>query len=139
MLTLQQIYRRTPKQRINAAKYVKMVRTRKGYNDDGTAFIAAQTYSTHEWDAALHQWITSKNRPKYISVIVFLDKKLHCKVSCSCPDFTFGGWEYSLNQRDAADIEYSNGQPPTVRNPGQTPGMCKHLVRLYLSIKDIIR
>ena len=139
MMTLPQIIKKTPRQRIEAAHYVKLLQIKRGYNEDGLGFIAAQTYSTHEWNPSLHSWVRSRNRPKYISVVLFLDNKLHCKVSCSCPDFTYSGAEYILNKRGAADIEFSNGEAPSIKNPGMRPMCCKHIVRMYLSIKDKIK
>lgn len=138
MMTLPQIIRRTPRQRIEAAKYVKLLNIKKGYNEQGHGFIAAQTYSTHVWSPATYSWVRSRDRSKYISVVVFVDNSLHCKVSCSCPDFTFRS-EVALAEQGAADIEYSNGQPPTSTNPNMVPQTCKHIVRLYLSIKDKIK
>lgn len=65
---------------------------------------------------------------KYVTHIDFLNKK-DVKVSCSCPDF-WARWEYALHKRGAADIVYSNGEPPVVRNPRMYPGCCKHLIAL---------
>jgi len=137
MMTLSQIVKRTTRPRLEAARYVKLIRIKKGRDLDGTAFIAAQTYSTHTWSPSLHSWIRNRNSPKYISVVKFLDRKLHCQVSCSCGDFTFR-FETALNKRGAAEIEYSNGEDPVMTNPTLRPQACKHIVRLYLSIRDQI-
>jgi len=138
MLTLKQIIAKTPSNRIEGARYVKPLRVQSGYNEDGQAFIAAQTYSTHEWSPTLHTWVRSQNRPKYVTMITFLDKKLHCKVSCSCADFMFRS-EFALHSKGAADIEYSDGSPPDFTNPQLRPQTCKHVVRLYFMIQDKLK
>jgi hypothetical protein len=59
-------------------------------------------------------------------------------VSCSCEDFCFT-WEYALWTWGAAKIKYCNGEPAVVKNPGNYPGMCKHLTKvakLVLERKD---
>lgn len=48
-------------------------------------------------------------------------------VSCDCEDFMYT-WEYALSTWGAARIKYCNGEPAVVKNPGNYPGMCKHLV-----------
>lgn len=50
-------------------------------------------------------------------------------VSCDCEDFLYT-WEYALSTWGAARIKYSNGEPAVVKNPGNYPGMCKHLVEV---------
>lgn len=47
----------------------------------------------------------------------------------NCDDF-WSTWEYALAKRGAANSEYSNGEPPVVRNPKFVPGCCKHIFRL---------
>lgn len=59
-------------------------------------------------------------------------------VSCSCEDFCFT-WEYALWTWGAAKIKFCNGEPAVMKNPGNYPGMCKHLVKvakLVLERKD---
>lgn len=41
-----------------------------------------------------------------------------------------------MNHKQAADIEYSNGELPVIRNPQMRPAQCKHLVALFNKIKD---
>lgn len=68
-------------------------------------------------------------RSKYATSIDFIDPKSHVRVSCSCPDFCFR-FEYALHQQGAANIHFSNGESPGVRNPSLIAGCCKHVIKL---------
>ncbi|QDH83440.1 hypothetical protein [Achromobacter phage Motura] len=138
MLTFPQIIKRTTKDRIASAKYVKILKTKSGYDQLGRGYIAAQTMSTHEFDYSTGKWYPAKNKPMYLTKAVFFDNKLHCLVSCSCPDFPYR-WEYALTAKDASEIEYSDGSAPNITNPTLRPGACKHLVRLYLRIQNKLK
>jgi hypothetical protein len=69
---------------------------------------------------------------KYITSIEFYPKKA-VKVSCSCADFMYR-FEYALWKAGAADLKYSNGEPPTTTNPPQIAAICKHTVKLYSTL-----
>jgi len=80
MLTLKQIVNKVDAFRKEGSRYVRIVQVKKGYNSIGQGFIAAASYSTHI--------IGPDGKPKvnrgphrYVTVITFLDKKLH--VHCS--------------------------------------------------------
>lgn len=133
MLTIHQIAKKTSRLRIEGARYVRFTDTKKGYLKNGNGFIAAASYSTHV--------IGPDGRPKvneqpskYVTVIEFVDMKLHVHVSCSCADFTYR-WEVALHNKGAAEIEFSNGEQPTTTNPSLKPAMCKHAYSLYMKIK----
>lgn len=49
-------------------------------------------------------------------------------VKCSCPYFLYH-CEYALAKFGSSEIDYSNGKPPHIMNPNQTPYLCKHLYR----------
>lgn len=67
---------------------------------------------------------------KYVTTVELIDpKKQYVKVSCSCPDF-WATWEVALAQKGAADVLYSNGEMPDMRNPSRVAGCCKHVVKL---------
>lgn len=135
MLTLPQIYQRTDKRRKESAKYVKIIHQKRGWDSLGRGYVACASYSTKEWNPWKQKYVKNpriKNR--YVSVFVFLDPRLHVVVSCSCADFKYR-WEFSLNQTQAAEIEYSNGEFPKIRNPQLAKRMCKHLLKLYEVIK----
>jgi hypothetical protein len=139
MLTLPQIIRRVNKRRHESAKYVKIVHQKRGWDSLGRGFVASASYSTHVWDHYRQKFVKNKTgkggRPnRYVTVIVFMDTYLHAIVSCSCADFKYR-WEVALNHQQAADIEYSNGELPVIRNPQMRPAQCKHLVALYNKIK----
>jgi hypothetical protein len=56
-------------------------------------------------------------------------------VSCDCEFFLFY-CEYALSTWGAARIKHSNGEPAVVRNPGNVPLVCRHLVPVLKLIKD---
>lgn len=129
MLTLKQIIRKTDPFRKEGANYVRILQVKKGYNSLGQGFIASSSYSTHVLDS--HGKPHRNERPdRYVTVITFLDRKLHVSCSCSCPDFKFS-WETALSYKGAAEIEYSDGEAPDVKNPRYRTGQCKHLFALY--------
>lgn len=57
-----------------------------------------------------------------------------CKVSCSCFDFLFVD-EVALFKKANADIFFSNGEDPVIKNPKMKPQFCKHLVKLVMEIR----
>jgi hypothetical protein len=129
MLTLKQIIRKVDPFRREGARYVRILQVKKGYNSLGQGFIASSSYSTHVLDSygKPHR---NAQPDRYVTVITFLDRKLHVSCSCSCPDFKFM-FETALSYKGAAEIEYSDGSPPDVKNPRYRTGQCKHLVALY--------
>lgn len=52
-----------------------------------------------------------------------LGRQKRVLVSCDCEDFMYT-WEYALSTWGAARIQFSNGDPAVVKNPGNYPGMC---------------
>lgn len=57
------------------------------------------------------------------------------RVSCDCERFLFF-FEYALAKRKAAHIRFGNGEPPTITNPSQKIGLCKHLI---VVLREIIK
>lgn len=101
--------------------------------------MACASYSTKIWDPFKRRYVKNTRGPggkpqRYVTVIVFLDPRLHVMVSCSCADFRYR-WEVALNRKVAAEIEYSNGELPVIRNPSMRTSSCKHLFKLYETIK----
>lgn len=135
-LTFPQIIRKGGHHREENAQFVKIVRLKTGYTPDGYAFAACQSYSTHHITAKGYK-VLNATRQRYVTVVKFLDAQLHCSLSCSCDDFKYS-WEQVLHTKGAAELEYSNGEAPDVRNPLYQVGCCKHLVALYWQIKDRI-
>ena len=136
MLTLKQLYDKTDELRIRNAKYVKFLKVKKGRNLQGLGFIAVQSHSLKTVDNNGHQ-VRGPSSSKYLSMVTFLDNKLHCTCSCSCDDFLYR-WEVALNKKGAAEIEYSNGKFPNTTNPALQTHLCKHLVAIYLRIQNHI-
>lgn len=130
MLTMDQILRNTPENRIvKASSDVSMDLRKLGVNKKtGVPMVAASVWS----DDLIRG---KKKRVKYATSVGFF-KKGKVKVSCSCPDFMYR-CEYLLAQKGSAEIKYGNGDAPTVANA--FPGACKHLIFLYnqLSRKEI--
>jgi hypothetical protein len=139
MLTMPQIYARTDSRRKESAKYVKVIYQKRGWRkSDGRGFVACKSYSTKEWDPYRQKYVPNpriKNR--YVTVIVFLDQRLHVDASCSCADYRYR-WDYALHVNRASDLEYAqsgpNGLYPKIRNPSLRTKSCKHLVKLWETI-----
>jgi hypothetical protein len=64
-----------------------------------------------------------------------ISKQKRVIVSCDCEFFMFYS-EYALSTWGAARIKYSNGEAAVVRNPGNLPLVCKHLVKLLRAVKE---
>jgi hypothetical protein len=64
-----------------------------------------------------------------------ISKQKRVVVSCDCEFFMFY-CEYALTTWGAARIKHSNGEPAVVRNPGNLPLVCKHLVKLLRAVKE---
>lgn len=139
MLTMPQIYSRTDSRRKESAKYVRIIYQKRGWRkEDGRGFVACKSYSTKEWDPYRQKYVPNpriKNR--YVTVIVFLDQRLHVDASCSCADYRYR-WDYALHVKRASDLEYAqpgpNGLYPKIRNPSLKTKSCKHLVKLWETI-----
>lgn len=133
-MKIQELYRRTSDERKYLAQFVRLKDMKSGHLSDGSGFVAAHTSSIKRLDR--HGFLVPvpvAGRNTYVSAIVFTDKKLNVKVGCSCLDNTFR-FEVANHKRGAADIYYSNGQPPNQTNPLQKVSLCKHLVAMYLKI-----
>lgn len=129
-LTARQIAAKTPQGRRYAAEFVKVTSVKmKRHPNKISLIIYAKTKSSRN----------ASGEPKpgplstYVSSIEIMDNRGRIKASCSCPDFLFT-WEYALWAKGSADIEYSNGEPPLSRNPGNVPGCCKHLYGMFTKL-----
>lgn len=133
MLTLSQLYRQTTGDRKQRATYVRILKTKAGYNKAKQGFVAAQTFSRFKVNDK-GEIVRNATPNKYVTLITFLDNKLHVHIACSCSDTCFR-WEVANSFKGGAVVEYSNGAAPDTTNPAYKIGMCKHLVALYLKIK----
>lgn len=128
MLNLRQLIRRTDDGRKQRARYVKNVGVKTGRLRSGLAYVASKSKSTHKVNAK-GKLVRVPNPPVHITVITFIDRKLNVHCACSCEDNTFR-WEFANTAKDASEIEYSNGEPPTTTNPMLRNSMCKHMIAL---------
>ncbi len=134
MLTVPQLLRSTFTTPRHNSGTVSFKSVRKGSNRAGYPKVLAQAYSAETPQGkrkaapAVHQCsLTALDKKKGFSGFV--------KVSCSCEYFTYY-CEYALYKQGAADITYSNGDPPVDRNPSLTPSLCKHLFALLTGLKS---
>lgn len=134
-MKLDQIMAKCDKMRKLNAKLVRVVGYKTGFDKKGLPTAVAKTYTPREYTVNM-RLVRAKDQNKYVSSVKFLDRKLNVKVSCSCKDFLFAGWEYVLAQHGAADIVYGNGEPPDIKNPDHRIGCCKHIIALRALIKE---
>jgi hypothetical protein len=123
-MTMQQILDKTPRNRKDKAEYVKITESKIQKTKYGTTIYKAKVFSIAD---NMGNPKRGGSRNVYVATVESNGKQ--CVVSCSCEDFTFT-FEYALNKKKAARIEYSNGESPDTRNPKMVPGCCGHLVRL---------
>lgn len=134
MLTLNELVKMSERMRRLNSRLVKVVGYKTGKDKRGSPTAVAKTYTPLEYTLAGHRITRSKDQNKYVSSIKFLDRRLHVKVSCSCPDYMYR-WEWANNEHGASDIIYGNGEAPDYTNPPYRPGLCKHLLALRSLIK----
>lgn len=67
-----------------------------------------------------------------------LSKATGVLVSCNCEDFEYR-LEVANNNISLSPIIFSNGQAPVKTNPGEVPGVCKHLLKaiIFLLQRDL--
>lgn len=134
MMKLSQLMNSSERMRKLNSKFVKILNYKEGRDKSGQAVAMAKTYTPYELNVH-HRIQPSKDKNRYVSSITFIDKKLNVKVSCSCPDYMYR-WEFANAQAGAADIIYGNGDEPGSTNPGNVPGLCKHLIALRSAVKQ---
>ena len=123
-MTMRQILASTPPSRRSASEWVKIIGLKVRKSPEGYPLVLAQTIATNYPDGRRK---IPQPTHRYVSTIEV--RRQYVIVSCSCDDFKYT-FEYALNKRGAAKIEYSNGEPPVERNPKLVPGVCKHLFAL---------
>ena len=133
MLTLKQFMRKTDRERHNRSAYVRIVGMKTGRFQNGLGYVASKSYSTHKVNAQ-GKMVRIPKPQHHVTVITFIDKRLHVHCACSCEDNTFR-WEFANTQKDASEIEYSNGEPPNTTNPTMRTSLCKHMVALVNKVR----
>ena len=140
-MTMKQIQANTPRDRKILVPYVSITHLKKKQTKpDRRRILQAITSSTGAPHPRSGQVLKKKEKNRYITYVEALQGdskplgKSYIKVSCECGDF-WSHWEYALNRRGAADIEYSNGEPPVVTNPTLIAGACKHIMAMFQLIQ----
>jgi hypothetical protein len=135
-MTARDIIGKCVAQVVDAAKYTQIINVKPSVTKDGRARIMCHTKSY-----ALADGVPKKPfqivRHKTLVEAVHPGAGLYSgtvKVSCDCEDF-WARWEYALNRNGAADIRFSNGQPPVEKNPRRVPGACKHVFKVLKAIR----
>lgn len=132
-LSLKQLLRTTPNlMKYNADDVVISKLTRKK-TKSGLPAIEAVTYTADPYRP-------NKSRREHKAYIIGLDsqdqaitKQRRVMISCGCENYVFT-WEYANALHGASKLVYGNGDAPTFTNPGNAPGMCKHLVAITKEI-----
>lgn len=126
-MKMQDILKRTPQSRMQGASYCVVKSSKRGRTSYGTVVYSAKVYSTHD-----HNFVEKKYTPvTHVTTVETNIKEMNPNkrmvvVSCSCDDFKFV-WEFALNKRRAARLDYCNGEPPVDTNPRLIPGCCRHI------------
>jgi hypothetical protein len=133
MLNISQLLKSTFPNFKKSAAYVDLNKIRVGTNKAGFAKIMATASSKVDANGKRKSGIQ-----QHVCAITSLDKnkgfKGPVKTSCDCEAFVYT-CEVALHNQGAADIIYSNGEAPDVKNPRMIPTLCKHLYALAQQVK----
>ncbi len=128
MLTATQIMQKTPLSRRRGSEYVR-IKEVKLVKKGERRIARAKTSSTHDINGNKK----AGGFTTYVTSVEPLGR--YVKISCTCDDFLFT-WEYALEKQGAADINYSNAEPPIEKNPRLIGGSCKHLYKFLSLLKS---
>lgn len=92
------------------------------YADNGIIYPNAVMFE--DWDDVANDSAT----PSYRDKALFLIWASNVRLNCSCPSYTWWGYQYILTQLDAAI--FPTNVFPKVRNPQVRGVVCKHLNRV---------
>lgn len=96
---------------------------------DGLDYIDEQTYNEEQGSGNVSQFTSTQGTPFFAR----LSGSSDVKVRCTCEDFRwrFASYNHSDNslQGDPPEAYAKKTDRPSV-NPGNTPGVCKHLIKL---------
>ena len=139
LMNLRDFRKSTLEMRKVNARFVVFEQTKTGrHKTTGLNFVAAITHTPKVFQA--DGTLVEKEPDQinsYVSVITFIDKKANVHVACSCPDNLYR-WEYANTKSGASEIEYCNGDFPSIRNPSLRPSLCKHLYALAQSLAPLL-
>lgn len=116
MLSLRTILRATPPETMNGSGSVILENIRIGVSK-----------TTGNGKAVCRSHTPKETQVKYTTSVEFDGSGQNTQVvlTCSCPDHLFR-WEVALTKKGGSRIMYSNGEKPTVQNPTEKPGCCRH-------------
>jgi hypothetical protein len=60
------------------------------------------------------------------------------EVSCNCNAWKYNGSDFNALQKDYSERQYSNGQPPNIRDPRRRNLICKHVAACVPLFKRFI-
>lgn len=136
-LSAKKLLRLTPRLFHNNSRDVIVKKFEDKVTKGGLRAIAALSFSPD-----------SKTIKPHKQVVIGLDKSettgrglkiSNCKrikVQCSCQSYIYQGFEYANSLYGASEILYGNGDPPRTTNPQNSPGLCKHLVKIVSLILE---
>lgn len=130
-LTLRHIERESQRQSHEKVDDVTLWKIEKGLRASGNPVV--RCYSKTD-GPTYRTWVECTSRDKNGNPHKINVGKVKC--SCTCPYFVFWGCEVPLNKRGAANIKYSNGAPPVIRNPTSKRRFCKHGLALMRLIRQ---
>lgn len=132
-LSLKQLLRTTPSLMKSNAEEVVISKLTRKKTKSGLPAIEAVTYTADPYRP-------NKTRRDHKAYIIGIDsqeqpitKQRRVMLSCGCENYVFT-WEYANALHGASKLVYGNGDAPTFTNPGNAPGMCKHLVAITKEI-----
>lgn len=126
MLSVKNLVQATPgavRQRSKATNTeIRTVKLKE--NEDGVRTVIRVRSNTEEtfYDTIIEIYPTEVSENKF----KLPDHNSGAFVKCSCPFFLFNA-EYALARAGSSEIDYSNGKRPVIKNPKETPMLCKHL------------
>lgn len=130
-MTVSMLMRKQPRYVVNSSEDIVLKTYKKAKTKGGMPALIGLARDLNVRPQRIHKFQViglDKANPK-----VGTQKRV--KVSCSCEFFLYY-CEYALWTWGAASIRYSNGQPAVVRNPGNHPLICKHLMKVLETIKQ---
>jgi len=126
-LTLKQLYRNTPRLMKENGSETTVRKFKRTKTASGLPAVTATCRHFDTWrpDATPRDHkVTIIGRLHDLKIS---DRNQKVLVSCDCENNTYM-WEYANAKYGAARIIYGNGDKPNFTNPGETPGLCKHLI-----------
>ena len=125
---------------ITAIQFVKKVAKTQLTNSRYVSIRSAQLHKTKPLIKTTTLTREPGQKPRihtqriYASDPNYVGKLSECpslRVTCTCANLVTQ-WEVSLALHNAADIIYSDGSYPIIKNPNLRPGCCKHIFKVLM-------